>query len=155
MIWTDESDALLIRLWDEGGSLSYVAENMQQAGYVVSRNAIAGRRHRLRSKAFKRGDGVPAIKIAKKPVARDRPQRSKRKPMKTPSIVPTTIANNEGVDYLSLPNSGCKAILDKLPRSGPWLLQRVCGLPRFGEAPYCREHYELYTTISATRRQHG
>lgn len=75
--------------------------------------------------------------------------------MKTPSIVPTTIANNEGVDYLSLPNSGCKAILDKLPRSGPWLLQRVCGLPRFGEAPYCREHYELYTTISATRRQHG
>jgi len=153
MIWTDEADALLIRLWDEGGSLSLVAEGMQQAGYVVSRNAIAGRRHRLRSRAFKRGDGVAAIKVAKP--KRVRSKRSTRVMLiKKQAITTISIADNEGVDYLSNPKHGCKAILDKRPRSGPWLLQRVCGLPRFGESPYCREHYELYTTAAA-RRPHG
>ena len=64
MIWTKEADELLIKLWDDGGSLHHVADGMTAAGYAVTRNAIAGRRHRLSrdGEVFKRS-GQPPVRI--------------------------------------------------------------------------------------------
>src|SRR4249920_3006951 len=59
MIWDAKADELLVSLWDEGCSLAYVADGMKQAGYTVSRNSVAGRKHRLTKAKFRRTDKVP------------------------------------------------------------------------------------------------
>lgn len=143
MIWDADADAALIRLWDEGGSLSYVADEMRRAGYDVNRNAIAGRRHRLRQDLFKRRDAPPNKVVApppKRPRARVRPMTEPK-----PSRPAVDFSNHAGVEYLKLPRNGCKAIMDHLPRAGRFQLQRVCGLPRLEASSYCNGHYMAYT----------
>ena len=161
MIWTDEADDLLIRLWDEGGSLSYVADGMKKAGYTVTRNAVSGRRHRLPVQAFRRKTATTATKV----VTIERQPQQRSKPMtKTPSRGPVTtieidaIARHPGVEYLDNDYHGCKAIMPS--RGGPWDLQRVCGRPRGTDyngnmSPYCPTHFRMFTNPVAARKQHG
>jgi hypothetical protein len=162
MVWDKDADHLLIKLWDEGGSLALVAEGMCAAGYNVTRNAIAGRRHRLSKSAFVR-EGVPINTV--KP-ATVKPSRTKsRMTKKIPPRTPVTIGEleelraREGVEYLNNTSVGCKAILDR--RGGDWKLPMVCGEPRgFDyngcESPYCPTHFRLYTNPqAAARRVHG
>ena len=159
MIWDGEADALLIRLWDEGGSLSYVADGLQQAGYVVSRNAVAGRKNRLSKAAFKR--------VVAKPIKVIQPRKRKRDESvnkKAPSRRPVTVAEVEaltlhaGIEYLDQTSYGCKAIMPT--RGGAWKLQRVCGQPRSldyngSKSPYCLTHFRLFTNPAPFKRQHA
>lgn len=152
MIWTDEADEILIRLWDEGKSLSYVTAGMNEAGYSVTRNAIAGRKHRLPPEAFKRiarsqpvvARSLPATRVrarGKKPMTDKEPKEPKVDPMLT----------NKGVEYLELPAWGCKAILNERSEEG-WKLHKVCGLRRVDGSPYCRGHLRLYTNATPYRK---
>jgi len=161
MIWTPEADALLVSLWNEGGSLQYVASGLQRAGYVVTRNSIAGRRHRIMGQAkFARPSHSIPTKVAS-PEKRPPTKRStshmtipKNKPM-TVSEINSVITEHIGIDYLDQVPDGCKAILDK-PRSGPWHLQKVCGLPRCEGSPYCVAHFRLYHNLQPMpRRERG
>ena len=156
MLWTDEADDLLIRLWDEGGSLAYVADGMIKAGYDVSRNAVSGRRHRLPAEAFRRTTPT-ATNIVRIPSPR---QHQRSKTVKVPSRTPITdaeiafIAKHPGVEYLENDPRGCKAIMPT--RGGPWELQRVCGRPRGLDyngciSSYCPLHYRMFTTPSARK----
>jgi len=62
------------------------------------------------------------------------------------------IATNPGIEYLELEGWQCRAIIDG-PRTGPWKLNRVCGLPRVDGESYCRGHLKLYTNpVPAQRR---
>lgn len=147
MIWGDEADRLLIRLWDEGGSLGVVAAEMQRAGFSVSRNAIAGRRHRLKLSTFNRKTKQPTKTINPRGVNIVHQKITKPSPPKP--IREVDITQHNGVDYLDN-NRGCKAILSNVPRRGQWKLQPVCGLPRDG-GPYCRAHTKLYCTPTPAR----
>jgi len=158
MLWNDETDRLLVSLWDEGGSLSFVADKMREAGYDVSRNAIAGRKHRLAEKLspFKRAPNTQWRVPIPKP--RLRTSRSRVGTVKkTMDQLREEMQINEGVEYL-LNDHGCKAILDK-PRRGEWLLQVCCGKPRtaFGESmsPYCAYHLRIYTNPPQQRKANG
>jgi hypothetical protein len=150
MMWDDKADGLLISLWNEGGSLGFVADGMMKAGYTVSRNSVAGRKHRLTAEAFKRIAGTP-IKV----LAPVKPKvRSNNVTVLPPRKPPTekeidALAAHEGVEYLDNGFYGCKAIMPG-PRSGPWALQRVCGKPRSLDyngsmSPYCATHFRLFT----------
>ena len=154
MIWDDEADRLLVRLWDEGGSLGVVAAKMKDAGYQVTRNAVAGRRHRLIPQAFKRGS--PSTTTLKRVIPFKRSNTVDDKPSAPKKHIDyvAAIAAHGGIDYLDQTSNGCKAIMDG-PRSGPWLLHQVCGLPRFPGTPYCRGHYKLYNAPPYPRRSHG
>jgi hypothetical protein len=151
MDWTDEADALLIKLWDEGGSLKYIAEEMTKLGYPLTRNAIAGRKHRLQQR-LSRAPGTRATTI----VTRPKPKNfQRREPMQGPQRPPTrpvtaqeldALISNKGVEYLKSPGWGCKALLDKRGSDG---LPMVCGRPKgldFNGAPssYCTTHFRLY-----------
>jgi hypothetical protein len=161
MIWTVDADSLLVKLWDEGGSLGYVAEGMRRAGYAVTRNAVAGRKHRLliaRAAKFTRTTPHSSHTIRPQPFVKLRPiQRSK---LMTEKVRPPTIEelqaraqNIEGVEYLSNPINGCKAILDR-PKGGEWMLAMCCGKPRNNGSPYCRTHLALYTNAAPIPRKH-
>jgi hypothetical protein len=161
VIWTADADNLLIRLWDEGCSLANVADGMARAGYIVTRSACAGRRHRLSRAAFKRTGG--AIKIIRERKLPPPPKRKRSNNMTlTPSRRPLTSAevaaltSHQGVEYLA--NTGCKAIMSG--RGGPWALPMVCGKRRGYDyngspSPYCPTHYRLYTNPQAAKKQHG
>jgi hypothetical protein len=140
--WTDAADAMLVKLWDSGASLGYVADGLCEAGYVVSRNSVAGRKHRLtqRGVVFRRVG--PSIRT--KPLRPINQQRSKRmgnKATDTP-VEPFDHSTHEGVEYLENID-GCKAILGK--RGGAWMLPMVCGRKKTSEVPYCNEHLRMYT----------
>lgn len=159
MQWTDEADALLVRLWDEGGSLAFVARGMAEQGYSVSRNSVAGRKHRLKVSDFHRKT-MPPIKTVKPEKPINQPRRRR---MTTPKLPPTAkeiddLKRWEGVDYLDLKPSGCKAILDT--RGGPWMLSKVCGRLRCfdgngNRSSYCKLHMRLYSTPSSQRKFDG
>jgi hypothetical protein len=164
MIWTEEADSLLIKLFDEGGSYGYVAEGMKAKGYNVSRNAIAGRRFRIAEKQnpFRRTTSQPTKTTPPKIIHPINQPRSTRMTDKaaTPQASVTekdleALRVWKGVDYLDLPANGCKAILDR-PRAGKWLLQKVCGKPRTVDAngsrsSYCRVHLRLYSNHNVRR----
>jgi hypothetical protein len=167
MIWTEEADSLLIKLFDEGGSYGYVAEGMKARGYNVSRNAIAGRKFRIAPKqVFRRQSPLPLKTIPPKAIHPVRPSNQPRSTQMSDkaATAPQQITEKdieairtwEGVDYLALPNNGCKAILDR-PRGGQWLLQKVCGKPRATDAngnrsSYCKVHMSLYSNLGNIRR---
>ena len=160
MIWSEDADALLIKLWDEGGSLAFVAAGMKEAGYDVTRNAVAGRRHRLIPQAFVRKKSDPTKTIKAKPISKkEKPMKTSPPPPPPPKKTVTiadvdAIARHQGIDYLDQGPMSCRAILSDKPRSGPWQLQKVCGLPRLEGSPYCRAHTMLYTPPQPIRR-HG
>jgi len=162
VIWNDEADSLLVQLWDEGGSLSHVAEGMQKAGYDVSRSAVSGRRHRLPGEMFRRKGTTTATSVT--PYKRE-PKQKKDSTVKITTRRPATTAEleenarNEGVEYLEQTSFGCKAILPV--RSGPWKLQKVCGKQRGTDyhgcmSPYCPTHFRMFTNPYAGvgRKQH-
>jgi hypothetical protein len=160
MMWDDKADDLLIRLWDEGGSLSYVANGMVSAGYQVSRNAVAGRKHRLPVEAFRRRTTVSTMTTKRESSMRERStpvsKITTRRPVTAAEV--EAIAQHPGVEYLDQPRWGCKAIMPT--RGGEWKLQRVCGQPRCLDyngsmSSYCATHFRLYTNpVPMSRRQH-
>lgn len=159
LAWSDEIDQLLIKLWDEGGSLQSVAADMQKLGYNVTPNSIAGRRHRLKGR-------FAAVRPPKQPKQRKpKPTNENRsKPMTIIASRPTltkgqidAINRDEGVNYLDNPENGCKAILDARGSDG---LRKCCGKPRVDDftgprSPYCAAHTRLYSPIAASRSHHG
>jgi hypothetical protein len=162
MIWDDKADALLIRLWDEGCSLAYVANGLKQAGYEVSRNAVSGRKHRLTSKLFKRktATATKTVKVERKPRERSKPVNSVKPTSRRPVTIEELddITSHSGVEYLEQQTWGCKAIMPS--RGGQWDLQRVCGKPRCldyngGMSSYCQTHFRMFTNpVPLSRRQH-
>jgi GcrA cell cycle regulator len=135
MTWTAEADAMLVRLWKAGGSLTSVAAVMTARGFAVTRGAVSGRRMRLglarpRNFTEPRPPREPRVKrIAKLGIA---------KPVERPGEV----------EYLDLPADGCKAILEKRGRSG---LRMCCGRLRTLDyrgslSPYCEAHYNQFAT---------
>ena len=64
MYWTDERVELLRKLWDDGLSVSQIADRL---GGQVTRNAVVGKVHRL--KLTGRGRVSPALVQPKKPAA--------------------------------------------------------------------------------------
>jgi hypothetical protein len=159
MMWDERADTLLIQLWDEGGSLSYVADGLKQAGYAVSRNAVSGRKHRLPATAFKRKTATATKTTKAKPKERSKPVTK----INVPSRLPVTdeeretITSNPGVEYLELSTWGCKAIMPT--RGGKWKLQRVCGEPRcfdYNGSPssYCQTHFRMFiNSVPLPKRQ--
>jgi hypothetical protein len=157
MIWTDEADDILIRLWDETGSLDAIAIGLNEAGFPVTRNSVAGRRHRLPREAFRRDISAYALEIARpKPELPRRSHQKKVTPMtdepKKPIVPTVPFHEHRGIDYLELQPWGCKAIMSDRSGEDSWGLQKVCGLRRYGDSPYCRNHFKLYT---APERRHG
>jgi hypothetical protein len=146
MLWNEEADGVLIRLWDEKGSIQAVADGMTELGFQVTRGMVSGRRFRLPKESFKRQLSVYMLEKAQ-----PKPPRSRRKPMTVPKVshdIP--LAENPGVDYLSLQRWQCKAILDERSTSEEsWQLRKVCGLPRLYGSPYCSAHSLLYQNSSA------
>jgi hypothetical protein len=157
LIWTDQADSLLIRLWDEGGSLAYVARGMSEEGYVVSRNAVAGRKHRLKLDDFRRKT-LP-IKTVKPEKPINSPRRRRMTTPKQPTIKDLEdLSRWEGIDYLDLTPNGCKAILNT--RGGQWMLSKVCGRLRGYDAngnrsSYCKLHMKLYCNPNPQRKSDG
>jgi hypothetical protein len=158
LIWTNQADALLIRLWDEGGSLGYVARGMCEEGYAVTRNAVAGRKHRLKLDDFRRKTlPIKTVKPAK-PINRPRRRIRMSAAPKTMIEVLEEMSRWPGVDYLDLPNDGCKAILNQ-PRGGQWMLQKVCGKKRTRDvngnrSSYCAAHLRMYCNPATERKSH-
>src|SRR4029077_16747115 len=147
MLWNEETDSVLIRLWDETGSLQALADGMAELGYQVTRSMISGRRFRLPKEAFRRQVSAHILEQA-----RPKPPRVRRKTMTVPKVshddVP--LSENRGVDYLSLQRWQCKAILDvRSVSEESWGLRKVCGLPRLHGTPYCHQHGLLYRNSSA------
>ena len=128
--WTGEADALLIKLWGEGLSLSLIADGLKAAGYHVSRNAVSGRRHRISRSLFAKRPAVTQRRPRPRGIVGER-----KKP--TPVEI-DALSNVVGVDYFD--NSGCKATLDK---RGDWGLPLVCGEP-LADGVYCQTHSKLF-----------
>jgi hypothetical protein len=161
MIWNDDTDSLLVKFWNEGGSLKYVADEMQKLGYTVSRSAIAGRKHRLEGALLRKVTATPTTKMIerKQPINSNRREtvttlqpRASTKPVSTIEL--DDITNELGVEYLTNTERGCKALLDK--RGGQWALPMCCGRPRSNDyngalSPYCSTHYRLFHNTSTYR----
>jgi len=169
IVWTAEIDAILIRLWNEGGSLRYVAAEMNRLGYPVTRNAIAGRRHRMPKYSFERDAGSYAaitISAAKPKVLKPRKPK-KPKPindqgsniMPFPETISTagTVDHDDGVEYLLNSENGCKALLDARGSDG---LPKCCGRPRGldyrgSKSSYCQMHYRQFHHNPNVRSANG
>jgi len=120
MIWTDERDEELTRLRSSGKSFGAIAKEM---GEGLTRNAIAGRLHRLKT------IGLRKIK---------RPE--------TPEIVETKEETPQGPIRLDeLTRNTCHAPT----RVGS--VTMYCGLPTDG-TPYCSDHHRLFSRPSILRR---
>jgi hypothetical protein len=133
MTWTAEADAMLVKLWKAGGSLTSVAAVMTERGFPVSRGAVSGRRMRL-GLARPRNFTLPREERVRKRVQ----ARIVRPPSERPGEV----------DYLDLPADGCKAVLDKRGAHG---LRMCCGRLRTLDnkgslSPYCEAHYNQFAT---------
>jgi hypothetical protein len=152
MIWTEEADALLIKLWDEGGTLTKVADGMAASGYNVSRSAISGRRSRIGRARFAR-------QYHREQTMTEPRVRNRRAPIGVapiePDLPPPPVMRCEGVNYLDNPEDGCKAILDVIGTDG---LRMVCGMLRGNDwagsrSPYCRKHYKLFHNPPTPQRK--
>lgn len=140
MVWTAEADAILIKLWDAGSSLAEIADALAAAGYVVTPNAVAGRRHRLPRTAFT--SGWHGIKL------RPRPRIERTSDPVTPPI-PKKKQTGPGVQYFDNV-SGCRATLDQ---RGDWGLPLVCGEQLAdSNASYCPTHFKRFHNAVPTRR---
>jgi hypothetical protein len=123
--WTAEWDALLVELWNAGGTLVSVAKDMTDAGFPVSFSAISGRRNRL-GYAVPRGMTPP-------------PRPKKRGP----------VTHWLGVEYIDNSEDGCKAVLETRGESG---LRKCCGRLRAltdkgNLSPYCDHHTTTYRPL--------
>ena len=142
MIWTESADILLVKLWNEGGTLTTVAEGMRAAGYEdVTPNTVAGRKHRLSPSLFTRP--------RKPPFQRSNTTVTITTTFQDNDSVPPPIKQKQqtGIAYHEMRDHHCRAILDS--RGGPWDLPMICGEPRALDAqgtrtPYCLKHWRLY-----------
>lgn len=132
--WTGEWDALLIKLWNAGGTLVSVARDLTDAGFPVSPSAISGRRTRL-------GLSVPR---GMTPPPRPKPKRG-------------PVTHWQGVDYIDNTEDGCKAVLETRGESG---LRKCCGRLRAltdkgNLSPYCDHHTTTYSGPLTIRKPNG
>lgn len=156
--WTEEADALLIQLWDEGGSFAYVMEGLRAAGFNVSRNAIAGRKNRLGEGRFQRKTARPTktwklfVPRAEPPPPRPAAPKLERRDANAAELEELYL--NSGVRYLDLRRGRCKAILDKRgPDDLPMCCGKPCGLDYHGaDSVYCSGHFRLYHMTAIHKR---
>ena len=117
--WTEERLEMLKALWEEGLSISQIGERL-----VVTRNAVAGKAHRLNLRKRQ-------SPIAKKPKKAVEPE--------TPKDLPLRLALR-GIQW-----SRSKCVW---PSGDPKTVEfSFCGEAIVPGKPYCSEHCELaYTT---------
>ncbi|MGB2399102.1 MAG: GcrA family cell cycle regulator [Candidatus Puniceispirillaceae bacterium] len=117
--WTDERLSQLRTLWDEGLSISQIGEKMG-----VSRNAIAGKVHRM--KLPKRSSPVSKSAKSAEPVAE-----------------PEELPLRRSLRKIKWSRSKCA-----WPSGDPKTTEfSFCGEPILAGKPYCAEHCEMaYTT---------
>lgn len=150
MHWDEPADSLLAKLWNAGGSLESIADALIKAGYTdVTRNAIAGRKHRLPSELFQRPSKTgqsTRVSIAPARVVIQQQQQPVQKPKPAAHTGPK-------VQYLKTTDDMCKALLDE--RGGRWNLPMVCGRRRMaiddGRSSYCKHHHALYYPVHNRR----
>jgi hypothetical protein len=139
-----------MELWNRGETLARISLVMRDAGYDLSRSAIAGRKHRLSA-----GKPVERRVRLNRP-KKGKPQRSKtvdnrvnwKKPPPPPVVDTFDLSTWSGIEYLKLREDGCKAIMDGRGADG---LPLVCGRHRGvdlkgNRSPYCSAHIRLYFT---------
>lgn len=149
MEWDDRADTLIVKLWNDGRTLTLIAEEMRKAGYAdLTRNMVAGRKHRMSPALFHR---------PRKPPTQTRlPQRSKQHVTMTQelkdSVEPPEV---EGIEYLAMRDHHCKATLDR--RDKHWGLPLICGKPRTKangvySSSYCAFHLHAFHNVPGQRR---
>jgi hypothetical protein len=140
--WTDEKDAELRRLLNEG-------KTSTEAGMALgtSKNSVIGRAGRIGAK-FKTPPNFPRNKVvvAKKPKRGIKWEKAKPKP-DTPVHVHSAIRREDEVPegtgrrtvaFSKLKPAHCKWIVDTKPYA-----QRCCGAKRRADSPYCAEHHAI------------
>jgi len=159
MDWTDDADRLLVSLWQAGGTLNSVRDDMLEAGYNVTRNSIVGRKNRLKLM----GVDIQVRPRAVQPrrIAQMQQQRQQRAlpPTPPPTLLAFPVApvadHDDGVDYLENGPDGCKALLEK---RGSYGLPMCCGKQRVydfdgSRSSYCSLHHRLYRTNTQAGRR--
>ena len=177
--WPKEAHDKLLALWEGGFSAAQISEELRQAGYQFSRNAVIGKCHRLAGSGVVESRPKRQLHVA----ATIREKRSRKiivlkKTISTKVIMPKRIptapdapilyqaevslpidGGYKPVEYLQLREHHCRSLLDERGSDG---LPLSCGRNRVviddgRESSYCPEHHRLYTTTAAerTHRRHG
>jgi hypothetical protein len=142
MTWTAKADAMLMRLWNAGGSLTSVAAAMTKAGFPVTRGAVSGRRMRLGLARPRTFSQPRELRVSRRRIIRTAKRPDER---------------SGEVEYLDLPADGCKAVLEK---RGAYGLRMCCGRLRSLDcrgslSPYCEDHAKQFATPTMIRKPHG
>lgn len=126
-MWTEELDATLKTLHEAGLSYRLISDKMG-----VSRNAIAGRCHRLH--LSREGKSAPMKKTK-----HSRPPVEQTEPIILPAVVPVDTAKGAVEAILSTKWRSCRFPIGD-PKKPDF---HFCGQPtRIGQ-PYCPDHYSI------------
>jgi GcrA cell cycle regulator len=153
-LWTDESIALLRKLWAEGVSASAIAA---QLGGGISRSAVLGKINRLRrlassempSKTRPRNTALRESPNDLPPAAPARRPRGQREPQ---SERLCAAAKARGKRLLELGNDSCRWPLGN-PGTARFLFCGAAGADLGRGIPYCPRH--MRRAYSAPRRTRG
>jgi hypothetical protein len=150
-IWQPEDDALLLERWAAGDSAAAIADLFWQNKIELTRNAILGRLHRLRSKRAKviaKGGGAqppvkkPAPRAKAQPSPPPRPARLPEPLAQLPEPPRITVRNRDGYKPLRLrdpwPMDACRwpVFTGRIDERSPIF----CGEPVAETGCYCTEH---------------
>ena len=143
--WTDESKALIRRMWvEEGMAASVIAARLSHAlGRPVSRNAVIGIAHRsgwnlggverIRRQAANKGNGK-TWKRKRKLTPAQKPQSPLAKLMAEPFVPRTAPVTPLLLDIQDLGDDQCRYPCTDGPP------HRFCGMQKVTGLPYCSAH---------------
>lgn len=149
--WTQEREAELRRLWDDGLSCSQIASELGG----ITRNAVMGKVHRLGFPKRKDVDGARSVSVAPLPLTKRVVQLRGLKRMgggnvrvarltPAPAAVAAPIRSAEGAMFGPWPQLDILQLTDKTCRwpFGGAASYRFCGCPTVapGLRPYCEAH---------------
>ncbi len=149
MAWTEERVRDLKRLWEEGHSASYIANELGE----VTRNAVIGKAHRLglssRPSPIKSGgSGTKSPRPKRKPAARRAAPRKAAVPRQK-SVKPETprLSDLERRAIATAPQpapEGYKGPRCQWPIGDPGTDDfQFCGAPAHEGRPYCTAHCQI------------
>jgi GcrA cell cycle regulator len=149
--WTDESKAIVRRLWvQEGLAASVIAARLAHVlGRPVTRNAVIGIAHRsgwalggverVRRQAANKGNGKTWKRKRQLTPAAQKPLSPLAKLMSEPFVPRTTAVTPLLLDIQELGDDQCRyACTDGPPNS-----HRFCGMQKVPGLPYCPDHAAL------------
>jgi len=126
-MWSEEQDATLIKLWEEGKSASTIAAAI---GGTITRNSVIGRAHRLRQKGINlkeherpKGSRIPSRRPRERII---KPVYSRPKPKPLADTLEGSVPLNE--------RTGC---MWPVTQEGP---HRFCNRQKSAHSPYCEGH---------------